>query len=50
MSVIKTMVSLQLDKDLLEEIDKAAERRRISRSAFIRKALTRVIEGENVRS
>jgi metal-responsive CopG/Arc/MetJ family transcriptional regulator len=45
-TVDKTMVSVQLDKDLLASVDKAATRRGISRSEFIRKALSRVIAGE----
>ena len=44
--LIKTMVSLQLDKELAAAVDKAARRRGLSRSAFIRKALQRVIDGE----
>lgn len=50
MSVIKSMISLQLDKELLAEVDKAAERRGISRSAFVRKTLERVIEGDKLRA
>ncbi len=45
-SLIKTMVSLQLDKNLLAAIDKAATRRGMTRSAFIRKIFERVIAGE----
>ncbi len=47
---IKIAVVLRLPADLLFEVDEAAEKRKLSRNAFMVKALSRVIEGERVRS
>ncbi len=45
-SDIKLTVVLRLTPDLLLAVDEAAERRKISRNAFMVKALTRVVAGE----
>ncbi len=45
-SDIRLTVVLRLSPDLLLGIDEAAKRRKVSRNAFMVKALTRVIAGE----